>query len=97
MSSAESLLPFSQFANEVSQPSSLMRAVSSETLSVGAYDSKWAILRKSLTACPALPALPPTPRMNSRPPLSRTFTISSMIRFTTAVSMPAATCCTSWK
>ena len=27
-----------------------------------------AILRKSLTACEQLPALPPTPRKNSRPP-----------------------------
>ena len=27
-----------------------------------------AILRKSLTACEAFAALPPTPRMNSRPP-----------------------------
>ena len=30
------------------------------------------ILRKSLTACDALAALPPTPRMNSRPPRART-------------------------
>ena len=29
-----------------------------------------AILRKSLTACEALPALPPTPRMKRRPPAS---------------------------
>ena len=29
-------------------------------------------LRKSLTACEAWPAPPPTPRMNSRPPRSRT-------------------------
>src|SRR6185503_14808594 len=71
-SRAERRLPLSQLANEVSQPSSLMRAVSSETLSVGAYASKPAIFRKSLTACDALPALPPTPRMKRRPPPSRT-------------------------
>src|SRR5581483_649640 len=65
-------LPRSQAANAVSQPSSLMRAVSSETLSVGAYASKTQILRKSLTAWPAWPAPPPTPRMNRRPPASRT-------------------------
>ena len=29
------------------------------------------ILRKSLTACDALAALPPTPRMNRRPPAAR--------------------------
>ena len=56
----------------VSQPSSFVRAVSSATLSVGAYASKSQSLRKSLTACDAWPAPPPTPRMNSRPPRSRT-------------------------
>src|SRR5580704_14497429 len=30
-----------------------------------------AILRKSFTACEALAALPPTPRMNKRPPAAR--------------------------
>ena len=41
--------------NTVSHPSSLVRAVNSETLSVGAYASKPASLRKSLTAWPQLP------------------------------------------
>src|SRR5207249_8974648 len=54
----------------------------SETLSVGAYASKLAILRKSLTAWPALPALPPTPRMKRRPPLARDSTMMSMILLT---------------
>ena len=62
----------SHAANTVSQPSSLVRAVSSDTLSVGVYASKPASLRKSLTACEQLPALPPTPRKNSRPPRART-------------------------
>ena len=39
------------------QPSSLARAVNSETLSVGAYASIPTIFRKSLTACDAFPAL----------------------------------------
>ena len=62
----------SQLEKQVSQPSSLTRAVSSETLSVGAYASKPHSLRKSLTAWPAWPAEPPTPRMKSRPPPART-------------------------
>ena len=70
-SPARSWLTFSHAENVVSQPSSLVRAVSSETLSVGAYASIPTSLRKSLTACEALPALPPTPRMNSRAPRSR--------------------------
>ena len=64
--------PLSHSENTVSQPSSLVRAVSSDTLSVGAYASKPQSFRKSLTAWPACPAEPPTPRMNSRPPRSRT-------------------------
>src|SRR6202158_5239810 len=65
------LEPSSHAAKQVSQPSSLARAVSSETLSVGAYASKPQILRKSFTACPACPAEPPTPRLKRRPPPSR--------------------------
>ena len=48
-----SRLPCSHSTNTVAQPSSLVRAVSSETLSVGAYASMPAIFRKSLTACEA--------------------------------------------
>ena len=70
-SSGFSRLTRSHSTKTVAQPSSLVRAVSSETLSVGAYASMPAILRKSLTAWEALAALPPTPRMNSRPPRSR--------------------------
>jgi hypothetical protein len=47
-SPARSRLPLSQCANEDSQPSSLILAVSSETLSVGIKLSMPAILRKSL-------------------------------------------------
>src|SRR5215831_5682087 len=57
----------------VAHPSSLVRAVNSETLSVGAYASIPAILRKSFTACEAFAALPPTPIMNKRPDCSRIF------------------------
>ena len=64
--------PRSHALNTVSQPSSLILAVSSDTLSVGAYASNPHNLRKSLTACPACPAEPPTPRMKSRPPRART-------------------------
>ena len=49
---------FSQPANTVSQPSSFVRAVSSDTLSVGAYVSTPHSLRKSFTACEAFAALP---------------------------------------
>ena len=62
----------SQPTNAAAQPSSLIRAVNSETLSVGAYASMPAIFRKSFTACDALPALPPTPSTNKRPPFART-------------------------
>ena len=51
----------------VSQPSSFVRAVISATLSVGVYASKSHSFRKSLTACDACAAPPPTPRMKSRP------------------------------
>ena len=61
----------SQFAYAVSQPSSLIRAVSSETLSETQYASKPASLRKSHVACEAWPAPPPEPQKNSRPPRSR--------------------------
>src|SRR5262249_52564874 len=50
--------PRSHSTKEESQPSSLIRAVSSLTLSVGAYASKPQSLRKSLTAWLAWPALP---------------------------------------
>src|SRR5829696_3214763 len=49
-------------------------------LSVGAYASNRASLRKSLTAWDAFAALPPTPRMNSRPPPSRAETSRSSSR-----------------
>ena len=52
-------------------PSSLIRAVSSETLSVTQYDSMRASFRKSHAACDALPAPPPEPHRNRRPPRSR--------------------------
>ena len=71
--------------NIVSQPSSLVRAVSSDTLSVGAYASNPQILRKSLTAWLAWPAEPPTPRMNSRPPRSRTAARPAAMRSTASV------------
>ena len=58
-------------SNTVAQPSSFVRAVNSATLSVGAYASMPAILRKSFTACDAFAALPPTPRMKRRPPAMR--------------------------
>src|SRR6266545_5550328 len=45
-----------------------------------------AILRKSLTACEALAALPPTPRKNSRPPRSRSSPSSATMRSIVAVS-----------
>src|SRR5713226_9306608 len=45
-----------------------------------------ASLRKSFTACEALAALPPTPRMNSRPPRSRTAASSSARRSMASLS-----------
>ena len=54
-----------------SQPSSLIRAVSSETLSVTQYDSMPASLRKSQAAWEAWPAPPPEPPKKRRPPRSR--------------------------
>ena len=48
--------PCSHSQKQVSHPSSFTRAVSSLTLSVGAYASNPQILRKSLTAWPACPA-----------------------------------------
>src|SRR5580658_6148344 len=70
-SAAPRRLTRSHASNTVAQPSSLVRAVNSETLSVGQYASMPQILRKSLTACDAFAALPPTPRMNNRPPRAR--------------------------
>jgi hypothetical protein len=67
-----SRLPLSHSAKTEGHPSSLVRAVSSEMLSVGAYASIPASLRKSFTAWEAFAALPPTPRMKSRPPRART-------------------------
>ena len=58
---------FNQFTKLVSQPSSLILAVSSETLSKGVYDSIWQIFLKSLTAWEEFPALPPTPRKKILP------------------------------
>ena len=52
-------LVFNHSTKTVAQPSSFVRAVSSDTLSVGAYDSIPTILRKSFTACEQLPAPPP--------------------------------------
>src|SRR5438309_268612 len=75
-----SRLPASHLASDESQPSSLIRAVNSETLSTGVYASRPAIFRKSFTACEALAALPPTPRMKSRPPAARTSTSTSRSR-----------------
>ena len=62
----------SHASNLVSHPSSFVRAVISATLSVGAYASKSHSFRKSLTACEACAAPPPTPRMKSRPCRRRT-------------------------
>ena len=76
----------SQAAKTVSHPSSLVRAVSSETLSVGAYASMPHSLRKSLTAWPQFAALPPTPSTNSRPARARRSTRASASRSTTAAS-----------
>src|SRR5581483_6399983 len=73
--------------NTVAQPSSLVRAVSSETLSVGAYVSMSHSLRKSLTAWDAFAALPPTPRMNSRPPRARVVARTSATLETVAGSI----------
>src|SRR4030095_6248080 len=67
-----SRLPLSHSVKTEGHPSSLVRAVSSETLSVGAYASIPASLRKSFTAWEAFAALPPTPRMKNRPPRART-------------------------
>src|SRR5579884_1285476 len=54
-----------------------------------------ASLRKSLTAWEALAALPPTPRMNSRPPRSRTAASSSARRSMAPLSSPSITVCAS--
>src|SRR5215470_15992646 len=50
-----------------------------------------AILRKSLTACEALAALPPTPRMNRRPPRSRVCSSNAAIRSMAWTSRPSMT------
>ena len=55
----------------LAQPSSLVRAVNSETLSVGAYASSPTSFLRSFTAWEALAALPPTPRTKSLPFLAR--------------------------
>ena len=72
----------SQLLYAVSQPSSLVRAVNSETLSVMQYDSKLHSFLKSHVACDAWPAPPPEPAKNSLPPwfltLTRTLTTFSM-------------------
>src|SRR5207253_700210 len=73
----ESLLTLSHGTKTEAHPSSFARAVNSETLSVGAYDSIPAILRKSFTAWEQFPALPPTPRKKSRPPSWRMTAIKS--------------------
>ena len=66
----------------MSHPSSLVRAVNSETLSVMQYDSKLHSFLKSHVACDACPAPPPEPAKNSLPPwfltLARTLTTFSM-------------------
>ena len=54
----------SLMASKPSMPS--MRVVNSETSLVGVEASIPTILRKSLTACDALAALPPSPRINNR-------------------------------
>ena len=51
----------------VSNPSSLVFAVISEILSTGVYASILLNFLKSLTACEAFPALPPTPIIKSLP------------------------------
>ena len=84
--------PSSQLLKEVSQPSSLIRAVNSDTLSTGVYASKPQSLRKSLTAWLACPAEPPTPRMKSRPERSRTLASPSTSRSTASPSMAATIC-----
>ena len=61
------LLTFNHSINIECQPSSLVLAVNSETLSVAEYDSIPTIFLKSLTACEQFPALPPTPKKNNRP------------------------------
>src|SRR3972149_5838523 len=68
MSPAFSRLPLSHSTKTLAHPSSFVRAVSSDTLSVGVYASIPAILRKSFTAWEQFAALPPTPRKKSRPP-----------------------------
>ncbi len=62
--------PRSHSAYELSHPSSLIRAVSSETLSEGEYASNPASFRKSLTACDACPAPPPEPTTVTASPAS---------------------------
>src|ERR1035438_18993 len=86
-SALPSRLARSQPSKIPAQPSSLVRAVSSPTLSVGAYASSPQILRKSLTACDALAALPPTPRMKSRPPPARQAASVAARRSTAATSI----------
>ena len=61
------------------QPSSLILAVNSETLSVGVYDSTPTIFLKSFTACEQFPALPPTPKKNILPLFFLMFKIISTI------------------
>src|SRR5262245_22081943 len=61
----------SQSAYDDCQPSSLIRAVSSDTLSVTEYDSMSQSLRKSQAAWDAWPAPPPDPHRKSLPPRAR--------------------------
>ncbi len=71
----------------VSHPSSFVRAVSSATLSVGAYASKSHSFRKSLTAWDACAAPPPTPRTKSLPCPARTSASACASASTAAGSM----------
>ncbi len=80
----------SHSTNVVSQPSSFVRAVSSETLSVGAYVSIPQSFRKSLTVWLAFAALPPTPSTKTRPPRSRTAAKCSTIASTAVRSSSCA-------
>src|SRR6266446_256223 len=82
-------------ANTECQPSSLIRAVNSEMLSVGEYASIPVSLRKSLTACEALAALPPTPMMNRRPARWRTVTRRAAVFSMASMSSRFATSATS--
>src|SRR5271165_293972 len=80
----------SHSTNTLAHPSSFVRAVSSETLSVGAYASIPVIFLKSLTAWDAFAALPPTPSRNSLPPCSLTAR-SSATHFSQSAGLILAT------